>query len=73
MGKCVCTACVSLFVRCLDSIQCTCALMVTILHIKKFVTFDLDPSLISRLITDSDLGQIKEIFGHKLVDFATEL
>ena len=48
--------------------------MVTILHIETFVTFDFDPSLISRLITDSDLDQIKWIFGDKPVDdWDTEL
>ena len=46
-------------VECVDGVQCVCALMVTILNIETFVTFDFGPSLISRLITDSDLGHIK--------------
>ena len=31
----------------------------TILHIETFVTFDLDPSVTSRLIIDSALDQLK--------------
>ena len=48
--------------------------VVAIVHIETFVTFGFDPSLISRLITDTDLDRIKSFFGHKLVDnLATEL
>ena len=37
--------------------------MVTILHIETFVTLDFEPSLISRLITDSDLAKSNEFSG----------
>ena len=33
----------------IDSVQCVCARMVAIPHIEIFVTFDFEPSLISRL------------------------
>ena len=42
------------FIRCVDCIQHVCAWMVALVHIETFVIFDFDPSLISRLITDSD-------------------
>ena len=38
------------FVRCVDGVQCVCAL---------FLTFSFDPYLISRLITDSSLDQLE--------------
>ena len=41
----------------LVGVQFVC--MMVVFHIETFVTFDFDPSLISRLITDSDLDQIK--------------
>ena len=56
------------FVGCVDGVQYVYVLMVTILDIETFVTFDFDLSVTSRLITDSVLDQIKCIFGHKLVD-----
>ena len=34
------TACVSCFVGCVDGVPCVCALVVAILHIETFVTFD---------------------------------
>ena len=37
--------------------------MVSLLHIETFATFDFDPSLILRLITGSDLKQIKRNSG----------
>ena len=43
--------------------------MVALLHIETFVTFDFEPSLISRVITESDLDQIKGNLGY----WATEL
>ena len=46
-----------LFVWCVDGVQRVYVLMVTIRHIETFVTFDFDPSIISRLITDSHLNQ----------------
>ena len=65
------TAC-GFLAGCVVGIQCVC--MLTILYIEMFVTFDFDPSLVSRLITDSDLDHIKWMFGHKLVNnWATEL
>ena len=68
------TLCISFFfVGCVDSVLHVCAQMVAILHIETFVTFDFNPSLISKLITDSNLDQIKRIFGHKQIDdWATE-
>ena len=42
-----------------DGVQCIGELMVTIRNIETFVTFDFDPSFISRVITDSDLDHIK--------------
>ena len=48
-----------LFVGCLDGVQCVCARMLAILHTETFMSFHFDPSLISRLITDSDLYRIK--------------
>ena len=42
--------------------------MVTILHMEAFVALDFDHSLISRLITDSDLDQNKMNFRDTLVD-----
>ena len=47
------------FVGCDDGVQCVCARMVAILHIEKFVAFDFNPSLTSKMITDSDLDQIQ--------------
>ena len=38
-----------------DGVHLVCMQMVAILYIETFVTFDFDPSLISRLITDSNL------------------
>ena len=35
-----------------DGIQCICALVLIILNIETFVTFDFDPSLNSKFITD---------------------
>ena len=57
-----------------DGVQRFCASMVAILHIAIFMTFDFYPSLIFRIITDSDLDRIKTIFGHKSANnWATEL
>ena len=49
-----------------DNIKHACARIVAILHIESFVTFSFDPSLISRMISDSDLNTT---IGHKLVDY----
>ena len=46
------------FSQVLDGAHCVCALMVAILHTQTFILFDFDPSLISRLATDSVLDQI---------------
>ena len=43
------------FARCVNSVHGVCVWMVTILQIETFVAFNFDPSLIARLITDSDL------------------
>ena len=40
-------------------IVCVCARMVAILHFETFVAFDFNPSLTSKMITDSDLDQIQ--------------
>ena len=51
------------FVGCFNCVQHVCPQMVAILHIETLVKFDFDLSLISQLITDSDLDRIKLIFG----------
>ena len=57
-----------------DGVQLVCARMVAIFYTKSILSFSFYPCLILRLITDTDLGVINLIFGHKLVDiWATEL
>lgn len=52
----------------------TCPQMVATLHSERFVAFYFNPSLRSRLFTDSDFDRIKWIFGHKMVgNLATDL
>ena len=48
---------VSCFVGCVNGVQRVSARMVAILNIEIFVTFDIYPSLITRLITDSNLDR----------------
>ena len=47
-----------------DGVQRVCARMEAKLHTATFVTFDFDPSLILRLITDMDFDQ-NEFLGIK--------
>ena len=52
------------FFGCVDGVKRVYARMVAIF----FVTLNFNPSLISRLITDSDLDRVKLIFGNTLMD-----
>ena len=56
MGKFYCM--VYFLVGCVDGEQCVCGRMMGILYIEPFVNH-LDPSLISRLIIESDFDRIK--------------
>ena len=42
-----------------NGVQCVCAQIVALLHTETFVTFDFDPSLISRVKPDSNSDRIK--------------
>ena len=45
---------VSFIVGCVNGVHRVCARIVVIFHTEAFVTFDFSPSLISKLITESD-------------------
>ena len=50
----------TVYVSCfVDDVKRVCTRMMAILHIETFVTFDFDPFLSLRLITVSNLDQIK--------------